>query len=174
MFRTCIAAIAVMVEYLSLYQFVFHLIHKWWTGSRNFLKSSGLSRNQWFKPANPAAKLFTMVAGPSVNKPSAIVASNPSLNKIPPWLQVVGVRVDQELFDSYYHGCCKACFWPLFHSMPDRALFKKDPWEVGFILLLIMIIIVIFNIINWALFKKGPWEVRLYFIINYHYYYCNI
>ena len=43
MFRTCIAAIAVMVEYLSHYQFVFHvcpLFRSDITGPGNFMKSS--------------------------------------------------------------------------------------------------------------------------------------
>ena len=42
MFRTCIAAISVMVEYLSNYQFVFHMCPLFIsdTGSVNFLSSS--------------------------------------------------------------------------------------------------------------------------------------
>jgi len=43
--------------------------------------------------------------------------------------QVVTVKIDEKLMDAYYNGCCKACFWPLFHSMPDRALFRKENWE---------------------------------------------
>ena len=33
------------------------------------------------------------------------------------------------MFDSYYNGCCNATFWPLFHSMPDRAVFNIDTWQ---------------------------------------------
>jgi len=43
--------------------------------------------------------------------------------------QVVATNISRSLFDDYYNGCCNACFWPLFHSMPDRALFQKDKWE---------------------------------------------
>ncbi|XP_076037361.1 uncharacterized protein LOC143022862 [Oratosquilla oratoria] len=43
--------------------------------------------------------------------------------------QVIPVTVSKALFDDYYNGCCNATFWPLFHSMPDRALFQADKWE---------------------------------------------
>jgi len=43
--------------------------------------------------------------------------------------QVVAAYISEKLFDDYYNGCCNACFWPLFHSMPDRALFQKEKWE---------------------------------------------
>ena len=32
-------------------------------------------------------------------------------------------------FDQYYNGCCNATFWPLFHSMPDRAVFNIETWQ---------------------------------------------
>ena len=40
--------------------------------------------------------------------------------------------LSKNVFDDYYNGCCNATFWPLFHSMPDRALFQADKWEVRF------------------------------------------
>ncbi|CAG9820300.1 unnamed protein product [Phaedon cochleariae] len=43
--------------------------------------------------------------------------------------KVVAVQMDPAIFDSYYNGCCNATFWPLFHSMPDRASFKRDHWK---------------------------------------------
>ncbi|KAJ8933916.1 hypothetical protein NQ314_013717 [Rhamnusium bicolor] len=43
--------------------------------------------------------------------------------------KVVAVRIDPLIFDSYYNGCCNATFWPLFHSMPDRATFKREHWK---------------------------------------------
>ncbi|XP_057372869.1 uncharacterized protein LOC130693669 [Daphnia carinata] len=43
--------------------------------------------------------------------------------------QVKAVLVRQELFDSFYNGCCNGTFWPLFHSMPDRAVFSSDTWK---------------------------------------------
>lgn len=43
--------------------------------------------------------------------------------------KVVAVQIDPVVFDSYYNGCCNATFWPLFHSMPDRATFKGDHWK---------------------------------------------
>ena len=33
------------------------------------------------------------------------------------------------VWDRYYNGCCNATFWPLFHSMPDRAVFNIDTWQ---------------------------------------------
>ena len=45
-------------------------------------------------------------------------------------LQVLSVHVEEQMFDDYYNGCCNATFWPLFHSMPDRAVFQADKWEV--------------------------------------------
>lgn len=43
--------------------------------------------------------------------------------------QVIPVTVPKKQFDDYYNGCCNATFWPLFHSMPDRATFQADKWE---------------------------------------------
>ncbi|KAK4294988.1 hypothetical protein Pmani_032423 [Petrolisthes manimaculis] len=43
--------------------------------------------------------------------------------------QVLPVAVSKQQFDDYYNGCCNATFWPLFHSMPDRATFQADKWE---------------------------------------------
>ncbi|CAL4097923.1 unnamed protein product [Meganyctiphanes norvegica] len=43
--------------------------------------------------------------------------------------QVIPLNCEKKLFDKYYTGCCKTTFWPLFHSMPDRAVFQADMWE---------------------------------------------
>ncbi|KAA0197795.1 trehalose 6-phosphate synthase [Hyalella azteca] len=43
--------------------------------------------------------------------------------------QVIPVNLPRKQFDDYYNGCCNACFWPLFHSMPDKAVFEEDKWE---------------------------------------------
>jgi len=43
--------------------------------------------------------------------------------------QIVPVHIEKELFESYYNGCCNGTFWPLFHSMSDRAIFSKESWE---------------------------------------------
>ncbi|CAL4124161.1 unnamed protein product, partial [Meganyctiphanes norvegica] len=43
--------------------------------------------------------------------------------------QVVAINIEKKLFNDYYNGCCNATFWPLFHSMPDRAIFEADKWE---------------------------------------------
>lgn len=45
--------------------------------------------------------------------------------------QVVPVNTEKNKFDAYYNGCCNGTFWPLFHSMPDRAVFKADTWNVS-------------------------------------------
>lgn len=41
----------------------------------------------------------------------------------------MAVHVEPTIFDSYYNGCCNGTFWPLFHSMPDRATFTADHWK---------------------------------------------
>lgn len=46
--------------------------------------------------------------------------------------QAVPVDIESKLFDRYYNGCCNETFWPLFHSMPDRAIFNSDTWNVSF------------------------------------------
>ena len=43
--------------------------------------------------------------------------------------QAMPVHVERALFDEYYNGCCNETYWPLFHSMPDRAVFKKKHWQ---------------------------------------------
>ena len=43
--------------------------------------------------------------------------------------QVVPVNLNNEEYELYYNGCCNATFWPLFHSMPDRAIFNQSWWE---------------------------------------------
>ncbi|XP_046407165.1 alpha,alpha-trehalose-phosphate synthase [UDP-forming]-like [Ischnura elegans] len=43
--------------------------------------------------------------------------------------QVLAVNIEKEKFDAYYNGCCNGTFWPLFHSMPDRATFRADKWQ---------------------------------------------
>lgn len=43
---------------------------------------------------------------------------------------MVAVDFDPQTFDSYYNGCCNGTFWPLFHSMPDRAQFSVEAWKV--------------------------------------------
>ncbi|CAB0006029.1 unnamed protein product [Nesidiocoris tenuis] len=43
--------------------------------------------------------------------------------------QVIAVHVEEKIFEAYYTGCCNGTLWPLFHSMPDRAVFKADKWK---------------------------------------------
>lgn len=43
--------------------------------------------------------------------------------------RVMPVHVNPEIFNSYYNGCCNGTFWPLFHSMPDRATFNAEHWR---------------------------------------------
>ncbi len=42
--------------------------------------------------------------------------------------QVLPVSLNEEDYELYYNGCCNGTFWPLFHSMPDRAIFNEDYW----------------------------------------------
>nr|BAH28884.1 trehalose-6-phosphate synthase alpha [Polypedilum vanderplanki]BAH28886.1 trehalose-6-phosphate synthase alpha [Polypedilum vanderplanki] len=43
--------------------------------------------------------------------------------------QVVTVNMSPDLFEDYYNGCCNGTHWPLFHSMPGRAIFSTDHWR---------------------------------------------
>ena len=42
--------------------------------------------------------------------------------------QVKCVDLTEEDYENYYNGACNATFWPLFHSMPDRAVFNEKYW----------------------------------------------
>ncbi|XP_050428468.1 uncharacterized protein LOC126838238 [Adelges cooleyi] len=42
--------------------------------------------------------------------------------------QIVPVEMKKEEFEEFYNGCCNSLFWPLFHSMPDRAEFVVKDW----------------------------------------------
>ena len=39
------------------------------------------------------------------------------------------MNIDPDLFEAYYNGCCNGTHWPLFHSMPGRAIFNSDHWR---------------------------------------------
>ncbi|XP_057370601.1 uncharacterized protein LOC130691645 [Daphnia carinata] len=43
--------------------------------------------------------------------------------------QIVPVFMEKVQFDQFYNGCCNGTFWPLFHSMPDRAIFFAEHWK---------------------------------------------
>merc|ERR1711874_894244 len=55
------------------------------------------------------------------NRPTAGLRSNRAVPVIIP---------DARLFHLYYNGCCNGTFWPLFHSMPERAVFLRETWHV--------------------------------------------
>lgn len=42
---------------------------------------------------------------------------------------VIPVELESQLYNEYYNGCCNATFWPLFHLMPDRAIFSFEYWK---------------------------------------------
>ncbi|XP_014255923.1 alpha,alpha-trehalose-phosphate synthase [UDP-forming] [Cimex lectularius] len=42
---------------------------------------------------------------------------------------IIPVALAPSMYQSYYNGCCNETFWPLFHSMPDRATFAVDYWK---------------------------------------------
>jgi trehalose 6-phosphate synthase/phosphatase len=43
--------------------------------------------------------------------------------------QIVPVYMKKSQFDEFYNGCCNGTFWPIFHSMPDRAIFSNEHWQ---------------------------------------------
>ena len=43
--------------------------------------------------------------------------------------QVRAVQLSAAEHALYYNGCCNATLWPLFHSMPDRAVFEDTYWS---------------------------------------------
>ncbi|XP_022207615.2 trehalose-6-phosphate synthase [Nilaparvata lugens] len=50
-------------------------------------------------------------------------------SSIPP-ARLVSVTIDKSVYDVFYNLCCKGSFWPLLHSMPDRASFNREHWKV--------------------------------------------
>lgn len=44
--------------------------------------------------------------------------------------QIIPVHIEKVEFEEFYNGCCNGMFWPLFHSMPDRANFVSKDWKV--------------------------------------------
>jgi len=44
--------------------------------------------------------------------------------------QIIPVHLDKTEIEEFYNGCCNGTFWPLFHSMPDRANFVSRDWKV--------------------------------------------
>jgi len=69
--------------------------------------------------------------GPNVNQGDLIPESDPTDNTPTAGLlsnQVVPVHLTENDFQLYYNGCCNATFWPLFHSMPDKAVFDETYW----------------------------------------------
>ncbi|CAG0913995.1 unnamed protein product [Notodromas monacha] len=58
-------------------------------------------------------------ADPEDNTPTAGITS----------AQIFPVSLERDEFEYYYNGCCNGTFWPLFHSMPDRAAFKHEHYD---------------------------------------------
>ncbi|XP_050537027.1 uncharacterized protein LOC126903096 isoform X1 [Daktulosphaira vitifoliae] len=56
---------------------------------------------------------------PSDKAPTAGLKSN----------QIIPVHIEKDEFEEFYNGCCNGTFWPLFHSMPDRANFVSKDWR---------------------------------------------
>ena len=54
-------------------------------------------------------------------------SNNPADSIAPEQIQVVDIN--SSLFEEYYNGCSNAALWPLFHSMIDRAVFKREEWK---------------------------------------------
>lgn len=52
---------------------------------------------------------------------------------------IIPVEIEKSLMDNFYNGCCNATFWPLFHLMPDKAVFSIDYWQVFVYYLFIII-----------------------------------
>ncbi|KAK9507846.1 hypothetical protein O3M35_007620 [Rhynocoris fuscipes] len=58
-------------------------------------------------------------ADPEDNTPTAGLKSD----------KVIPVALHEQMYENYYNGCCNGTFWPLFHSMPDRASFSAEHWK---------------------------------------------
>ncbi|XP_050435622.1 uncharacterized protein LOC126842624 isoform X3 [Adelges cooleyi] len=67
-----------------------------------------------FAPGTPIPE-----SDPSDNAPTAGLKSS----------QIIPVHIEKEEFEEFYNGCCNGTFWPLFHSMPDRANFVSKDWR---------------------------------------------
>lgn len=69
--------------------------------------------------------------GPNVLEGQPIPEANANDNSPTSGLlssQVIPVHLTTSQYQLYYNGCCNATFWPLFHSMPDKAVFDESYW----------------------------------------------
>lgn len=114
----------------------------------NYLKTSNFFPCIIYRVYSGENKMITVRTLPTVEQKSFInlvlIYFMINLFRQTYFLQVVAVNVDPQTFDSYYNGCCNGTFWPLFHSMPDRAMFSADNWKVS----LHFIWIYVFNLIT--------------------------
>jgi len=70
-------------------------------------------------------------AGPGLSEGELIPESLPSDRSPTAGLksgQIRPVNLTDWEFQMYYNGCCNATLWPLFHSMPDKAIFNQTYW----------------------------------------------
>ena len=70
-------------------------------------------------------------AGMNLKENDNIPESNPGDSSPTAGLKsthIQAVNLDDEDYEMYYKGCCNGTFWPLFHSMPDRAIFDEKYW----------------------------------------------
>ena len=43
--------------------------------------------------------------------------------------QIIPVHLSDAEHKLYYNGFCNGTLWPVFHSMPDRAIYIKEHWD---------------------------------------------
>jgi len=90
--------------------------------SRNLAHIVAESGGQWVGWPGPALQ-----KGQQVPEADSADSSSPTAKLSRD--QVVPVFLTQGERDLAYSGCCKSGFWPLFHSMADRAVFDEEHWD---------------------------------------------
>jgi len=70
----------------------------------------------------------TATAGTAITIPDADPQDKTPTADLKPE-QMICVSIDKETFMSYYNDCCNGTFWPLFHSMSDKAIFSGESWD---------------------------------------------
>ncbi len=67
--------------------------------------------------------------GTWIGWPGAQLRGKEALPQVDPAVELVPVPLSPTEVKRYYHGFSNRTLWPLFHSLPERALFDRLEWD---------------------------------------------
>ncbi len=67
--------------------------------------------------------------GTWIGWPGTQLKGGERLPQVDPSVELVPVPLSATEVKRYYHGFSNRTLWPLFHSLPERALFDRREWE---------------------------------------------